>query len=129
MAEAQEFATHIVDLLDPFGPCEARRMFGGFGIFHQGLMFGLIADGHLYLKADAQSRELFETEASEAFSYYKQDREYKLSYYQAPEAFFEDPDACLRWARIAFDAALRNPNKSKKKKTCPSGSSSPPSSG
>ena len=117
MAEAQEFAIHIVDLLHPFGTCESRRMFGGFGIFHQGLMFGLIADGHLYLKADAQSRALFEAEGSETFRYYKKDREYKLSYYLAPEAFFEEPDACLHWARIAFDAALRNPHKGKKKKS------------
>jgi len=118
MAEAQEFATHIVDLLESFGPCESRRMFGGFGIFHRGLMFGLIADGNFYLKADDQSRGLFETEGSAAFSYYKQSKEYRLSYYLAPEAFFEDPEACLQWARTAFDAALRNQKKdSKKKKT------------
>jgi DNA transformation protein len=116
MTEAQEFATHIVDLLDPFGPCQARRMFGGFGIFHQGLMFGLIADGDLYLKVDDESRGLFEAEGSEAFSYYKQEKEYRLSYYLAPEAFFEDPEACLHWARTAFDAALRNPTKSRKTK-------------
>lgn len=116
MSEAKEFATHIVDLLSPFGPCEARRMFGGFGIFHQGLMFGLIADGSLYLKADDKSRDLFEAEGSEAFTYYKKDKPYQLSYYLAPEAFFEDSEACIDWARIAFDAALRNPNKSKKKK-------------
>jgi DNA transformation protein len=115
MAAAQEFATHIVDLLDPFGPCEARRMFGGFGIFHQGLMFGLIADGDLYLKADAASRALFEAEDSTAFSYYKKEKEYKLAYYLAPEEFFEDPEACLRWAQTAFDAALRNPKKVKSK--------------
>ncbi len=89
-------------------------MFGGFGIFHQGLTFGLIAGGSLYLKADAESRDLFVTEGSEAFSYYKKDKEYRLSYYLAPEAFFEDPVACQHWARLAFDAALRNPNKSKK---------------
>lgn len=69
MAEAQEFASHVVDLLDPFGPCEARRMFGDFGIFHQGLMFGLIADGSLYLKADKESKALFEAEGSTAFTY------------------------------------------------------------
>ena len=117
MSEAREFANHIVDLLDAFGPCEARRMFGGFGIFHQGLMFGLIADGSLYLKADDESRALFEAEGSEAFTYYKKDRPYQLSYYLAPEAFFEDGGECLRWARIAFDAALRNPKKPKKKKS------------
>ena len=117
MSEAQDFATHIVDLLDSFGPCEARRMFGGFGIFHQGLMFGLIADGSLYLKADAETKDLFTAEGAEAFSYYKQEKEYRLSYYLAPEQFFEDQDACLYWARLAFDAALRNPNKSKKRKS------------
>ena len=117
MSEAREYANHVVDLLDPFGRCEARRMFGGFGIFHQGLMFGLIADGSLYLKADDESRPLFEAEASEPFTYYKKDKPYQLSYYQAPEAFFEDGEHCLRWARIAFDAALRNPKKAKKKKT------------
>lgn len=116
MTAAQEFATHVVDLLDPFGPCEAKRMFGGFGIFHQGLMFGLIADGNLYLKADAESKELFVAEGSEAFSYYKKEKEYKLSYFLAPEAFFEDREACLYWAGTAFDTALRNPNKSKKSK-------------
>lgn len=116
MSEAREFATHVVDLLDPFGRCEARRMFGGFGIFHQGLMFALIADGNLYLKADDRNRERFEAQDCENFSYYKQDRRYQLSYYTAPEAFFEDPAACLDWAQSAFDAALRNPaNKGKRK--------------
>ncbi len=115
MPAAQELAVHIVDLLDPFGPCEARRMFGGFGIFHQGLMFGLIADGSLYLKADAETLDLFTAEGAVAFSYYKKEKEYRLSYYLAPDAFFEDRDACLRWAGLAFDAALRNPNKKKNK--------------
>jgi len=110
---AQQLATHVIDLLDPFGPCEARRMFGGFGIFHLGLMFGLIAEGSLYLKADAETRDLFSAEESTAFSYYKKEKECRLSYYLAAEDFFEDSDACLRWAGLAFDAALRNPNKKK----------------
>jgi len=86
-------------------------MFGGFGIFHQGLMFGLIADASLYLKADDESRALFELEGSEAFTYYKKNKPCRMSYFRAPEAFFEDSEACLYWARTAFDAALRNPKK------------------
>jgi len=116
MTEAREFATHVVDLLEPFGHCEARRMFGGFGIFHQGLMFALIADGNLYLKADDANREHFEVEGCEKFAYFKQEKRCELSYYTVPEAFFEDPAACLEWARSAFDAALRNPANKRKKK-------------
>jgi len=117
MNEAQDLATHVVDLLEGFGPCEARRMFGGYGIFHQGLMFALIADGNLYLKADDDNRASFEAENCERFSYYQQGREYRLSYYTAPENFFEDPAACRQWARSAFDAALRNPPKKRKSRS------------
>ena len=117
MNPEQEFASHVIDLLAPFGPCQARRMFGGHGIFHQGQMFGLIADGSLYLKADEQSRALFLDSGSEAFTYQKKDREFQLSYYLAPEEFFENGDDTLRWARIAFDAALRNPTRKRKRKS------------
>lgn len=53
MPEQQDFTTHIVDLPEPFGYCEARRMFAGCGIFQQGPMLTLMANGSLYLKADA----------------------------------------------------------------------------
>ena len=115
MSEQQDFATHIVDLLEPFGYCEARRMFGGYGIFHQGLMFGLIARGSLYLESDAESRADFVAEGSSAFSYFKKKRACQLSCYLAPDDFFEDDLAGLRWARLAFDTALRNPARHRKK--------------
>ena len=83
----------------------------------QELMFGLIADANFYLKADFETRALFEAEDSETFSHYKKDKEFKLSYYLASEAFFEDCAATRRWARLAFDAALRTPRKPKKKKS------------
>ncbi len=115
MAGEREFATHVVDLLDRFGPCEAKRMFGGYGIFHQGLMFALIADGDLFLKADDETRERFLAEGAVPFTYFKQDKEFRLSYYLAPDEFFEDRDAAVEWARLAFDAALRAPRKNKGK--------------
>ena len=116
MPEAQEFAAHVVDLLQTFGRCEARRMFGGYGIFHRGLMFGLIADGSLYLKVDEHNRESFAAAGSEAFTYYKKNKPMRMSYYLAPEIFFDDEAACLRWARSAYDAALRNADKNNRNK-------------
>ena len=117
MSAAQDYATHIVELLEPFAQCQARRMFGGHGIFREDLMFALIADGSLYLKADDENRERFLAEGCEPFSYYKQDKQYRLSYYLAPESFFDDEQARMGWARLAFDAALRNPAKRKSRKS------------
>ncbi|MBP6813806.1 MAG: TfoX/Sxy family protein, partial [Burkholderiaceae bacterium] len=55
-----EFAAHLSDVFRHFGPIDVRRMFGGQGVFHQGLMFGLVIDDTLYLKADALSAAGFE---------------------------------------------------------------------
>jgi DNA transformation protein len=118
MSDDREFASHIVDLLGPFGVVEAKRMFGGFGVFHHGLMMGLISDASLYLKADQQNSARFEEEGMTRFSYFKKDREYYLSYYQAPDAFFDDQDDTMRWASMAYAAALRSAKKKKPKKKC-----------
>lgn len=96
MSAEHEYATPTVDLLESFGHCAARRMFGGYGIFQQGLMFGPIAEGR------------------SAFCYFVKEREYRLYYCQAPDEFFEDSTACRRWAHIAFIASLHNPSKRKR---------------
>ena len=57
-----EFVAFVVESLRPLGPVSARRMFGGHGIFLDGVMFGLIADDQLYLKADEENRAAYEAE-------------------------------------------------------------------
>ena len=39
------------DLFEPVGPITIRRMFGGAGIYRDGIMFALVSDGEVYLKA------------------------------------------------------------------------------
>lgn len=114
MTSKADFANHIVDLLTEFGTVETRRMFGSFGLFHQGLMIGLVSEGSLYLKADDQSIANFEAEGSTPFTYIKKEKLFTLRYYLAPESFFEDEQQTIEWAKLAFDAALRNPNKKEK---------------
>lgn len=91
-----------------FGPVQARRMFGCYGIFHDGLMFGLVADEVLYLKADGKSSSEFETRGLGQFEYEKKSKKIKMSYYMAPEEIFDDPEEAKVWASLAFDAALRS---------------------
>ncbi len=53
-AAEKEFSSYVVDLMQSYGPVHCKRMFGGFGIFLDELMFGLIAERVLYLKVDAE---------------------------------------------------------------------------
>jgi DNA transformation protein len=105
-AAAGRFVDHVVDLLGPLDAV-ARRMFGGHGIFVDGLMFALIADDRLYFKADDASRAAFEAAGGEPFTYLRRGRPASLSYYGVPDDALEDREALLEWAGHGIAAARR----------------------
>ena len=106
--EEKEFVTYLLELMQSIGPVSAKSMFGGHGIFLDGLMFGLVADSVLYLKVDKETENEFKAKGLEAFTYNKKGKEYKMSYYQAPEEALEEVEEMQFWANKAFGAALRS---------------------
>ena len=69
MAVTEGFKDFVKDLLADFGPVTIRNMFGGAGIYADGVMFAILVDDTLYLKADEVSRRAFETEGMGPFTY------------------------------------------------------------
>ncbi len=110
-ASEKEFTIHVVELMQSIGLVSAKAMFGGYGIFLKGLMFGLIADSVLYLKIDQETEDEFAAKGLEPFTYSKKGKEFKMSYYQAPEEVLEDSDEMYLWASKAYNAALRAASK------------------
>ena len=90
-----------------FGSVESRRMFGGWGIYHQGAFFALIAADTLYLKTDEANRAEFDTRGLEPFTFAKKGERIETHYRAAPEEALEDPAEMARWARLGYAAALR----------------------
>jgi DNA transformation protein len=111
-----EFVDYLHEVFELFGPIRARKMFSGYGIYHDGLMFGLVADDTLYLKADAENANQFEKEGLGRFEYSSGERVVKMSYYRAPAGILEDREEAAMWARRSFEAALRSQRSSKKTK-------------
>jgi DNA transformation protein len=109
--EEQEFASYVVDMMQTIGPVYSKRMFGGHGIFLEGLMFALIADSVLYLKADKESEGDFTERDLEPFTYNKKGKLMKMSYYQAPEEALEDGEIMNEWGNKGYSAALRAASK------------------
>jgi DNA transformation protein len=117
MATSAEFLDFIKEQLQDFGQVSVRRMFGGAGIFRDGLMFALIADETLYLKADAVSQSEFEALSLPPFTYgAKGGKRTVMAYWRAPEACLDDRDEMTEWARKAFGAALRAQKPAKPRK-------------
>ena len=86
-------------------------MFGGHGIYHDGVMIGLVADDTLYLKADKTSQSHFLDKGLAAFTYDKGNKKVQMSYYLAPEEIFDEPEKAVYWAKLAYAAALRSKSK------------------
>src|SRR5262245_1089867 len=83
-------------------------MFGGAGIYADGTMFGLVADGVIYLKADEVNAPAFERENLPPFTYETKDgKRGVMSYRRMPERLYDDPDELVTWARDALAAAQR----------------------
>lgn len=107
MASGSEFCDYALDLLAPLGPVTARRMFGGHGIYLDGVMFALIASDTLYIKADGATKDHFAAAGSRPFTYAGKNKPVEMSYWQAPMDAMEDPDALLPWALRGIEAARR----------------------
>jgi DNA transformation protein and related proteins len=100
----------IRELFAPFGPVAVRRMFGGAGIFAEGLMFALVFDGAIFLKVDEASIPDFEREGSAPFTYTRAKSPGKvgrasLSYWRLPERLYDDPEELAVWAACALAVA------------------------
>ena len=102
-----EFIRFLQELLEKWGEVTARRMFGGHGLYHEGLMFAIVMDKQLYLKVDDINRPLFEALGLKPFTYGMKGKAVALSYWLAPDVIFDNPDEACVWARRSFEAALR----------------------
>ncbi|NSX04425.1 TfoX/Sxy family protein [Cupriavidus gilardii] len=109
------FVDHLLELMAPLaariGPIAAKRMFGGHGLYYDGLMFGLVTDGRCYLKADAVTLPRFEAQRCEPFSYRSRDKEVVMRHYLSlPAQCLESAGEMEPWAREAVEATLRLAN-------------------
>ena len=102
-----ELVDHLREIFEQLGSVRARKMFGGYGLYHDGVMFALVADETLYLKADDDTVADFKARGLGPFTYRQHGREVAMSYYMAPAEVLEDPQEAALWGRRAYAAALR----------------------
>jgi DNA transformation protein len=115
MPVSEEYLDYAVDQLGCVGEVVAKKMFGGVGLYHQGLFFGLIAGDVLYFKVDDENRPSYQAAGSMPFQPYGEGS-YSMSYYEVPVDVLEDVDQLRSWARGAAAAAERKVSASKTRK-------------
>lgn len=106
-----DFSEYLVELFAELGVVTIKRMFGGSGVFFDGLMIGLVADEVLFLKVDDETRDQFESRGLEPFVYEKNGRKIRMSYCEAPTEAMDAPEDMKTWAELALAAARRSKKK------------------
>lgn len=103
-----EFIDYVVELMATWAPVSARKMFGGYGLYREGLMLALVAGDELFFKTDADNVAQFERAGSHPFVYQGgRNRIVQMSYWSAPAASLDSPAEMSEWCQSAYGAALR----------------------
>mgnify|MGYP001590181841 CR=1 FL=1 len=104
MPVSRNYLQYALELLKALGPVTAKRMFGGAGLYLEGLFFALIADDVLYFKVDEANKADYLNAGTGPF---KPSGSYEMSYYEVPADVLEDEEHLKEWAQKAVTAAMR----------------------
>lgn len=115
MPRQSEYCDHVMDLLAPLGEPSYKFMFGGFGIYLDGLMVGIVAEDVLMLRADEENRPDYETRGIGPFNPFPEKGMATMPYYEVPADVLDDPEEFLKWAAKSREAAVRHRDQKEKK--------------
>jgi DNA transformation protein len=104
MALSAEFVAYVTDQLAPLGEVSVRRMFGGAGLYCRGVMFALITEDTLYLKADHTNRPDFEALGAAPFKPFP-NKAMVMPYYEITADLLDNRELLAAWAVKALRAA------------------------
>ncbi len=103
MAISETYRDFVLEQLGRVTPVTGKSMFGGVGIYGQGLFFALIAEDRLYFKVDDATRPDFERRRMEPFRPFGENS--AMGYYEVPADVVEDVAQLECWARKAIQVA------------------------
>lgn len=108
---SDSFHDFVKELFAGLGPIQVKRMFGGAGAYADGLMFALLDDDTIYIKAndDALKAEL-RAEGCGPFEWVPSSGPRKgetidLGYWRLPDAALDDPELAAMWGAKALALA------------------------
>lgn len=107
---ADSFHAFVCELFAGVGAISIKRMFGGAGVYADGLMFGLLADEVIHIKVDAALKAELLREGSGPFVWTPESgpragEQVEMGYWRLPEAALDDPDLAAAWGRKALTVA------------------------
>lgn len=101
------FKDFVLDQLAGLDDTEARRMFGGYGLYQDETFFGILHKSCLYFKIDESTVIAYRKHKMKPFR--PNSKQTLKSYYQVPVVVLEDADELRAWAKTAIGCQRKKP--------------------
>lgn len=96
------FIDFVIDQLSGLRTVEARKMFGGYGLYSDGTIFAIAYDDQLFLKTTDTTAEQFHARGMEQFS--PRPGQTLRQYFSVPDDVLEDRERLKAWSSEAITA-------------------------
>lgn len=97
----ESFKDYVLDQLRCLDDVEARRMFGGYGLYRDETFFGIVQQGKLFFKVNEATVREYRRRKMKPFR--ANAKQTLKSYYQVPQDVVEDMDMLCEWAVQAVE--------------------------
>ena len=102
------FKEFVLDQLSALPDVRARAMFGAHGLYSGGRFFGILDEGRLFFKTDAQSQADYTARGMPPFTYEMKGRVMTMGYHEVPPDVLENREELVAWAHRAIQIAAHS---------------------
>jgi len=102
-----QYRDYVLEQLDALPALRSTRMFGGVGLYSDGLFFGLIHDDTLFFKSGEGNIADYLSRNMPKFMPFPEKTRQVLGYHQVPADVIEDAEQLVAWAVKSKMAALQ----------------------
>ena len=99
------FKEFVLDQLHALPDLRAKAMFGAHGLYSGENFFGILDDGRLFFKTDAQSQKEFIERGMGPFTYEMKGKTMSMAYHEVPPDILETSFELTLWAQRAIQLA------------------------
>lgn len=89
------FCDFVLEQLRGVPDVHCRRMFSGYGLYRGENFFGIISEGRIYFKTNAQTRKKYEERGMQPFT--PSAKQVLKNYFEVPPDILEDREELVRW--------------------------------
>lgn len=105
-ASDDSIVEYALETLAEIGEVKPRKMFGGVGIYGDGVMFALVKDAALYFKTAGSNVDDYEAAGSKPFEVDMRGKVTRMAYHEVPADVLDNGDRMREWALRSMAVAL-----------------------